>query len=134
MRARKSGLWSVATFAALIAFPVLWPGAAHPQQEKPKGVTPEKIAEGEKLFAESGCQVCHGKEAKGVPGMTADLTDGKWGFAEGGTCEALVAVITNGLTAEKTGGMPMAPRGGKKLTDEQVQALAAYVWNLNQKK
>lgn len=132
------------TVAALLSLPVLWAGGAHgrtgladpqqkPEAELPEGVTQEKIASGEKLYAETGCQVCHGKDAKGAPGMTADLTDGEWGFVEEGTYEALLAVITDGLTAERTGGLPMAPRGGKKLTDEQVQALAAYVWHLNRK-
>ncbi len=127
----KSGA-AGAAFAALFAAAFLLTGPAHAQQKVPKGVTPEKIAQGEKLYAESGCAVCHGKEAKGVPGMTADLTDGKWGFIKEGSYGALAEVITKGLTAEETGGMPFPPRGGKNLTDDQIAALAAYVWKLNQ--
>jgi mono/diheme cytochrome c family protein len=100
----------------------------------PEGVTPEKITLGETVFSEVGCTVCHGPEGKGTPGMTGDLTDGEWSNVEGGTYLALVAVVKTGLSAEKAGGpLPMPAKGGKDLTDEQVEALAAYLWSVNRK-
>ena len=127
-------------FVAMVAVPVI-PDAdasghsdrpAWQQAALPDGVTPEKIAQGETLFGEVNCTVCHGPEAKGLPGMTGDLSDGEWSNVEGGTYESVIGVISSGLSADKTGGMPMAPKGGQNITDEQVQALAAYVWSINQ--
>lgn len=132
----------ILTLTALLALPVLWVAAdARPPRpdpggstQVPEGVTPERIAEGKKLFAGEGeCATCHGEDAKGVPGMTDDLTDGEWSFAEKGAYAALVKVTTEGLSEEQTGGLPMPPRGGKKLSDGQIAALAAYVWSLSHK-
>ncbi len=127
-------------FVAMLGFPVTpetgpsWHAdqPAWQQAVLPDGVTPEKIAQGETLFAEVNCTVCHGPGAKGLPGMTGDLTDGEWSNVEGGTYESLIGVISSGLSADKTGAMPMPEQGGQSLTDEQVQALAAYLWSVNQ--
>lgn len=127
-------------FVAMLGFPATpeagpaWQAnqPAWHQTALPDGVTPEMIAQGETLFAEVNCTICHGAGAKGQPGMTGDLTDGEWSNVEGGTYQSLIGVITSGLTADKTGGMPMAAKGGQSLTDEQVQALAAYLWSVNQ--
>jgi len=101
-------------------------------QERPAAATAENIKMGQELFASAGCAVCHGADAKGKKGMTEDLTAGQWKHAEGGTFEAIAKTITSGLTREETGGMlPMPTAAAKKLTDEQVTALAAYVWSLS---
>jgi mono/diheme cytochrome c family protein len=116
----------------LLALWLAWPQAAAAQPAE--GISEEKIALGKKLYsAGAGCAVCHGKLAKGVPGMTSDLTDGVWKYAEQGTYEAVVAVIMSGLSKEQTGKMVMPSKDAKKLTDEQIEALAAYLWSLNPK-
>jgi len=97
------------------------------QDEKPEAVTAKMVAAGGEVFAgDAGCKMCHGADAKGVKNMTSDLTDAEWKFAEGGTLEALVKVIKQGVSSEKTGGLAM-PAAGDKLTDEQVKAAAAYI-------
>lgn len=102
-------------------------------QDAPEGVTAETIAAGAKVFAgDAGCKMCHGADAKGVKNMTGDMTDAEWKFAEGGTLEALVQVIKQGVSSEKTGGLAM-PAAGDKLTDEQVKAAAAYILSLGPK-
>ena len=101
------------------------------QQELPPGVTAEKIAQGEELYASAGCVTCHGPDAKGKPGMTSDLTDSDWKFAEDGTFEALVKAIKDGLSPAETGGMPMPAAASRDLTDQQVEALAAYAWSIS---
>lgn len=106
--------------------------AAAQEDQPPAEVTEESIEAGKALFAEAGCQNCHGADATGVSGMTSDLTDGEWKVVEGGSLEGIVAAITGGLGADQTGGVPMPAKGGSDLTDEQVSALAAYVWSLNQ--
>lgn len=96
-------------------------------------VTEEMVAAGAKLFAgDAGCKMCHGADAKGVKNMTGDLTDAEWKFAKGGTLEALVKVIKEGVSSQQSGGLAM-PGLGEKLTDEQAKAIAAYVLSLGSK-
>lgn len=102
------------------------------QGQYPEGVTAEKIAQGEKAFAEVGCVGCHGANGQGMPGMTSSLTDGEWSYVEGGAYPALIEVITEGVSAQQTGGLAMPAKGGRDLTEAQVQALAAYLWSVNQ--
>lgn len=99
------------------------------QNQSPEGVTAEMVTAGAKVFSDAGCKMCHGADAKGVKNMTSDLTDAEWKFAEGGTLEALVKVIKQGVSSEKTGGLAM-PGSSDKLTDEQVKAAAAYILSL----
>lgn len=117
---------------ALLVLRLAWPETAAAQSAD--DITEEKIALGKTLYSkDAGCAPCHGKGAKGVPGMTSDLTDGEWTHAEPGTYEALVAVITTGLSKQQTGKFAMPSKDVKKLSDEQVDALAAYLLSLNQK-
>ena len=104
---------------------------ASPVLAQEKEVSDEQIAEGKALFlGDGGCQMCHGPDAKGLQGMTGDLSDGEWTMVEDGTLETITEVVKNGLGADKTGGIPMPAQAGK-LTDEQITALAAYVLSLN---
>ena len=98
----------------------------------PAGVTPATIAQGKKLFSGDGlCFSCHGPEAKGLVGP--DLTDGTWLIGKG-TFEEIVARIVEGVPVGKSkSGVIMPPKGGAKLKDEQVRAVAAYVWSLSRK-
>lgn len=98
----------------------------------PSGVTAEMIAQGKTLYAGPGlCSACHGPEAKGVKGIGPDLTDAEWLHGDG-SYGALVSRIQEGVPAaiSKTG-MVMPPRGGSRLDDNQVKAVAAYVWSLS---
>jgi mono/diheme cytochrome c family protein len=98
----------------------------------PEGVTEEKVAAGQTLFAgEVGCHVCHGRRALGILNWTSNLTDGIWLKIPEGRYEAILAVIRNGVEPEETGGVTMPPMGRKDLTAEQVEALAAYLWSVN---
>ena len=77
---------------------------------------------------------CHGGDAKGVPNLGPDLTDAKWLHSKG-TYEDLVKQIMAGVAANKsTNGLVMPPKGGSQISDEQVKAVAAYVWTLGRKK
>jgi mono/diheme cytochrome c family protein len=98
----------------------------------PAGVTPATIAQGKKLFSSDGlCFSCHGPEAKGLVGP--DLTDGIWLIGKG-SFDEIVARILEGVPAGKSkSGVIMPPKGGAKLKDEQVRAVAAYVWSLSRK-
>lgn len=101
-------------------------------QELPPGVTPEMVEEGGRIFVGSGfCHNCHGPNARGLPQLGSDLTDGGWQHTDG-SYEGLVERIGAGVPAERSGsGVPMPPGGGARLTPEQLRAVAAYVWTLS---
>jgi cytochrome c oxidase cbb3-type subunit 3 len=69
------------------------------------------------------CAACHGPEGKGNPALGApNLTDGVWlhGWGE----DAIVRMITQGKTN-------VMPAHAERLTPDQLQVLAAYVWSLS---
>lgn len=101
-------------------------------QELPEGVTAEMVAEGQQVYGGAGiCSSCHGPEGAGVPNLGADLTDDEWVHSDG-SYEGIVEGIMTGVTAqESSSGVPMPAKGGTNITDEQVKAVAAYVWTLN---
>ena len=69
------------------------------------------------------CAACHGPDGKGNQALGApNLTDGIWlhGWGE----EAIVAMINNGKVNQM-------PAQAGKLTEAQIQVLAAYVWSLS---
>jgi mono/diheme cytochrome c family protein len=114
--------------AALIALAAARP--ADMTAQFPSGVTQQMIGEGQSLyFGEGRCNGCHGETAKGVDGVGSDLTDGEWEHAEDGSYQALVDVISDGLTHAQTEGWAMPGEG--ELSEAEVKALAAYIWSLN---
>ena len=112
--------------------------AARMANAMPASVTPANIALGDSIFHARGCRNCHGPDAKGRPNGP-DLTSGKFQHVNG-TVEDFARIITSGvpLTAIKdtTHKRPMPARGGGRpapLTDEQIAAVAAFLWSLNHK-
>lgn len=101
-------------------------------QGLPAGVTSDMVREGERLFAGLGlCSTCHGQDARGLQDLGGNLTDGEWRHSDG-SYRAIVSTVEKGVPAERsTTGIPMPPRAGANLTDEQVRAVAAYVWTLS---
>lgn len=106
--------------------------AAMPAGELPEGVTPAMVAEGDSLFHGAGiCLTCHGPDAKGIPGLGVNLTDQEWLHSDG-SYEAIVHQIMTGVTAtESKSGVAMPAKGGSTITDDQVKAVAAYVYSLS---
>ena len=101
--------------------------------QTPAGVTPAAIALGDSLFHSKGnCYACHGANAQGAVGP--NLTDAEWLHSDG-SYEAIVKQITTGVTAEESKSkIPMPPKGGSQITDDEVKAVAAYVYSLSHKK
>ncbi|HYF39591.1 MAG TPA: c-type cytochrome [Gemmatimonadales bacterium] len=95
-------------------------------------VSPELIARGEKVFQGPGnCYACHGSKGEGSVGP--NLTDAEWIHSKG-SLEDITAQITNGVPKEKAkSGIPMPAKGGGTLSDEDVRAVAAYVYSLSHK-
>jgi mono/diheme cytochrome c family protein len=103
----------------------------------PAGVTMALIAQGDSLFNSGACVRCHG--ARGVGGENApSLVSGPW-LHHGGSFDEIVATVTTGVPRsalkETTRRFAMNPRGGPmKLSDDQVRAVAAYVWSISRGK
>jgi mono/diheme cytochrome c family protein len=114
--------------AAVVGVP---PAAA--QATAPAGVTPAAIAKGDSIFHKSGnCYACHGANAQGLVGP--NLTDSVWIHSDG-SYDAIVKQVTNGVTKEESkSGVPMPPKGGATISDDDVKAVAAYVYSLSHKK
>lgn len=98
-------------------------------QELPKGVTPQMIEEGREIFIGQGlCSVCHGPEGRGGA-IGPDLSDEEWLHGDG-SYEFIVRRVTEGVPQPVNAAATMPPKGGSRITDEQVRAVAAYVWSL----
>jgi len=105
------------------------PAAA--QEKLPAGVTPAMIAKGKTIFTSTGlCFACHGMDPKGQVGP--NLTDATWIHGKGSYPE-IVQIVTTGIPAAetKTGKGAMPPKGGSQISEDDVKAVAAYVWSLS---
>lgn len=111
--------------------------AARAEPALPPGVTAEMVTDGERLYTTGSCQRCHGATAEGAANGPS-LKSGPWLHIRGQYGE-IVQLITTGVSREMKKDpdrrFPMNPRGGPmNLTDEQVRAVAAYVWTISRKK
>lgn len=101
----------------------------------PAAVTPANVALGDSLFHTTSCYRCHGADAKGTA-RGPNLTDTTWIHVDG-SYDAIVNLVTTGFTkAEQKDPQyqfTMNPRGGMRLTDDQIKAVAAYVWSISHK-
>src|SRR5262245_1432953 len=118
-------------FLAPLSF-LVSPLAAQAADSLPPGVTPEIVTRGKGLFNGSGlCMACHGPTGKGMTGP--DLTDSTLLHYDG-SYEALIKVVTTGVDEkESKTGQIMPAKGGSAMTDEDVRAVAAYVWTLRKR-
>ena len=95
----------------------------------PDGVTAETVAEGRTLFnTRAACAACHGANGEGGQ-LAPDLSDDQWLNADG-SYEGILEVINAGVVEPRQYPGLMLPRGGMGLSDEEVNALAAFVWSL----
>jgi mono/diheme cytochrome c family protein len=92
----------------------------------------ELIAQGDKIFHGAGnCYACHGTNAQGSVGPS--LTDAEWIHSKG-SYEEIVAQVNKGVTKEESkSGIVMPPLGGGTISDDDVKAVAAYVYSLSHK-
>jgi mono/diheme cytochrome c family protein len=95
----------------------------------PAGVTQEMVDQGQQLYG-TVCVACHGAGGVGAAVGPA-LNDQNWIHITG-TYDELVNIITVGVAQPREYPAPMPPRGGGPYTDEEVRAIAAYVFALSQ--
>lgn len=97
-----------------------------------EGATQEQFDQGRELFTgQGGCHACHGPQATGTQ-LAPDLTDSEWINISGRNMEEIAQLIHTGVPQPQEHPAAMPPMGGANLTDEQVQALAAYVASIGQ--
>ncbi len=96
----------------------------------PEGVTTEMVASGQQIFTgpPGTCYTCHGPDATGTP-LAPDLTDGEW-INVSGEYEEIVELVRTGVPDPVSHPAPMPPMGGASLTEDQIRAVAAYVYTL----
>lgn len=97
----------------------------------PEGVTVAMAQEGQEIFnGNTGiCFTCHLREGPGGP-LAPNLTDDVWLNIDG-EYESIVDIIMTGVPQPVEHPGLMQPRAGMPLTDEQVRAVAAYVYTLS---
>ena len=90
----------------------------------------QEVALGDRIFhgeaANGTCSGCHGSDAAGTS-VGPSLSNGVWVWGDG-SLPAITKIITTGVPRPRnyTGVMP--PKGGAELSDQDVAAVAAYVW------
>ena len=98
-------------------------------------VDPAAVEQGDRIFhgrmANGSCYACHGSKGKGS-GVAPRLDDSEWLNGDG-SLESIATIVREGVPTPKKSSSPMPPMGGAKLTDEQVNAVAAYVFSLSNK-
>jgi len=100
-------------------------------------VTPAMIAMGDSIFHAASCRRCHGPDAKGATNGPSLL--GPTFLHIDGSYDSFVRIITSGVPTDsikdKSHQFAMRARGGGTpgLTDDQVKAVAAYVYSLSHK-
>ena len=110
--------------------------AANAKEPLPKGVTPETIALGKKIYSGqiggATCTGCHGMTGSGSP-LGPALTGKEWIWGDG-SLASIKKIIADGVQQPKKYRAPMPPMGGAHLTQDQLSALAGYVWTLSHRK
>lgn len=99
----------------------------------PNGATKEMVALGDRIYhgqvGGAACTGCHGAAATGTA-LGPNLTDTQWLWSDG-SYRAIAKTIAAGVPEPKQYRSPMPPMGGAQLTDDQVSAVAAYIWGLS---
>lgn len=96
----------------------------------PEGVTTEMVQEGQSIFHGAGiCYTCHTQGGQGGP-LAPDLTDEAWLNVDG-EYESIVELVIAGVPQPVEYPGQMQPRAGMPLSDDQVRAVAAYVFALS---
>jgi glucose/arabinose dehydrogenase/cytochrome c5 len=122
--------------AAVAAMSAKPPEGMHPDAGRsaviPPGATADTIALGDRIYhgyAGATCTGCHGASGGGSP-LGPDLTSGKWMWSDGSP-SGIAATITQGVAEPKRYRAAMPAMGGAQLTQDQVKAVADYVWTLS---
>ena len=90
------------------------------------------VAQGQQVYNGAGiCMTCHGPNGQGTV-LAPNLADDTWIWSDGSQPlePQLVEIIRTGVPQPREHPAPMPPMGGASLTDDQLNAVAAYVASL----
>lgn len=128
----KGAQWhhAVLLLATLVLLTLLCASPAAAQSDPPD-LSDSTLTRGRGLFLGSAnCQECHGPEGTGTD-LGPNLTDSVWLHGTG-SYESILRLVTHGVTRrESTTDSPMPMRGWAPLNDDQLTAVATYVWSLS---
>jgi mono/diheme cytochrome c family protein len=86
---------------------------------------------GEELFrGRANCYTCHAMDGTGTQ-LGPDLTDGRWVNIQRRDLGLIEENIRTGVARPIEHPAPMPPMGGARLTDEEIRAVAAYVYAIS---
>ncbi len=97
----------------------------------PAGITAALIAAGDKVYHANSCIACHGPDANGTA-VGPNLADATW-LTGDGSIGAITKIISEGVDEPKQFRSPMPAMGGGDLSDDELNAVSAYVWSLAHK-
>jgi mono/diheme cytochrome c family protein len=124
------------TRATLVASTVLLCGAVGrvPCQGTLPADSAERVALGRKLFEGKGlCFSCHGMKGEGVLAPSTKLVGRTLVHVKPVLAEVVALIKTGVDSAHSTIGTAMPSRGGSRMTDSEVEAVAAYVLELQKR-
>jgi mono/diheme cytochrome c family protein len=104
----------------------------------PPALASALMARGDSIFHARACARCHGPDAKGTRNGPS-LLGPTFLHVKGGYTD-YIGIITNGVPADsmkdRTHTLDMQPRGGRQnpLSDDDIRAVAAYVYSLSHKR
>lgn len=129
----RRGSTTTAVAAALLAALTGTLFVATFTQDKASAAERALIARGDSVYhgklGGAMCVVCHGQNAKGLPGMGPDLTDGVWLHGDG-TRAFIARIVRTGVPKPKQSAAVMPPFGGTPLDSAKLEAVAAYLHSL----
>jgi mono/diheme cytochrome c family protein len=122
--------WCLASFLLAAGSLPLHRATAQSASDDPDSAA-ARAARGRILFEGKGlCFSCHGKDGEGLLGPTTKLAGRPLVHAKP-TLVSIAALVTSGVdSAHSTSGQVMPPKGGSRLTDSEIQAVAEYVLQL----
>lgn len=111
------------------------PAPAAPAAAAPTGGSdPQLVQAGQQVFAGPGlCTACHGPNAQGTA-LAPNLTDGTWLWIENpeeNLQQKVADLVRAGVPQPQEAPAPMPPMGGANLSDDQLNAVAAYVASIS---
>ncbi len=127
----------------LVAVPLVLPFTTAPviaQAPSLDTIPPEQISAlvraGSDTYNGGTCIFCHAPGGRGSGTRAPDLSDVEWLHSEGDVTGIIQTILwgvrKEDIKATKPRPFPMNPKGGMNLTNDELFALAVYVWSLSQ--
>ncbi len=104
------------------------------QRDAPPDVTDSVILRGKEVYnGPANCAACHGGRGEGT-GDGPSLIDDVWLHGSGSYSDIVRQVMHGTPRRQSKTGKPMPMRGWTPIDDEDVRAVAAYVWSLTHRR